>query len=755
MSRRFVALLVCAGGVSLGAVGAGCESPVPRPDAPPHEGPYGFAHGCFAMDATDPGSDDTRWLVADASGEEFGFTARAAEDGSRFRLQPTDLGTYLFYDTDGGYLVAVDGQLERHTVLESDVSLTDDGFVSPAEWEILESPDDPDRLQLRHIATGEFLTRTGLDAEASRAAVVALYPQGGCAEFPELTLDAEGDVEPRAFEDGSLYGIADTHSHLLSNFAFGGGGVFHGAPFHRLGVEHALGDCSTYHGSDGRRDLFGWGFDEGDSVDSDALLAAFLAGSTPGFNHDTAGYPEFTEWPNAHASATHQAQYYRWLERAYRAGLRLVVQHATSNEVICDFLVGLRAQSVRYSCNDMVAIDRILAETYNMERYIDAQMGGPGRGWFRIVTTPAEARAVIEEGKMAVILGIEVSNLFDCFVVPREGFPTCDEAFMIAQLDRYYDLGVRVMFPVHKYDNAFSAGDGSRSFIELGNFINSGHDSNFTDVCDPAVNTVFDRGRVDFGGLNQPRAEYAGPPPHDLTGFSDDPIATLVPFLDQLQSPALEGDYCQNAGLTPLGEALIREMMRRSMIIEVDHFPRRSYTRVFELLEASDYPAAGTHGLTNDGRIYALGGVSKTGLGRCQDPTRPGAMADRLRQRVQLIVDNGGYPAEGFGFDLNGFAGAPGPRFGDDSGCSDPQTDPITYPFMSFAGDVTFTEPRVGNRTVDFNTEGFVHIGMLAELIEDARHDGVSDEDLEPLFRSAEAYIRMWERAEARSAALF
>ena len=46
-----------------------------------------------------------------------------------------------------------------------------------------------------------------------------------------------------------------------------------------------------------------------------------------------------------------------------------------------------------------------------------------------------------------------------------------------------------------------------------------------------------------------------------------------------------------------------------------------------------------------------------------------------------------------------------------------------------------------------------VHIGLLPELIEDARRDGVTDADLEPLFRSAEGYLRMWEHAEARAAA--
>jgi hypothetical protein len=39
-------------------------------------------------------------------------------------------------------------------------------------------------------------------------------------------------------------------------------------------------------------------------------------------------------------------------------------------------------------------------------------------------------------------------------------------------------------------------------------------------------------------------------------------------------------------------------------------------------------------------------------------------MVERLTDRIDIIEANGGYPAEGFGFDLNGFAGAPGPRFG-------------------------------------------------------------------------------------------
>ncbi|MCA9696053.1 MAG: hypothetical protein KC431_00925, partial [Myxococcales bacterium] len=438
---------------------------------------------------------------------------------------------------------------------------------------------------------------------------------------------------------------------------------------------------------------------------------------------------------------------------AYLAGLRLEVLHATTNSAICHFMVGEELQPTRYACDDMVAVDRILDEAYVMERYIDAQFGGPGLGWFRIVQTPAEAREVIAAGKMAVVLGIETSDLFNCRITPWPGDQACDLAYVQEQLDYYQSLGVRAIFPVHKYDNAFTPGDGNRAFIELGNFLNSGYWSNYTENCPPEVTDGFDKGDIFFGGLNMPRDQFISEPDFDFSQYPDAPVNTASLFLNQLFEPPLVGNYCQNAVMTPLGEELMAEMMARGMIIEVDHLPKWSYKRAYELLEAADYPAAGTHGRNFDGKIYELGGISTVGFGRCHDANNPGASVQGFIDKIQFITDHGGYPAEGFGFDLNGFAGAPGPRFAEGK-CGSPQENPVTYPFSSYAGDVEFTTPVVGNRELDFNQEGMVHIGLMPELIEDARHDGLSDEDLEPLFRSAEAYIRMWERAEERAGAL-
>ncbi|MCB9550040.1 MAG: hypothetical protein H6706_29880 [Myxococcales bacterium] len=724
--------------------------PVERPPAPANEGIYAFAHGCVTMDVATFGDADIRFIRA--AGETFAFDGADATEAARFRLQPTDLGTFLLYDAERRYLTAETSEAGEVTFprvdhLESDISLVDDSYRSTGEWTLEVSAHDPTRFQLRQYATGRLLTVGGLDDALDDAAIVTLYPSEGCADFPELTIDAAGSPGVTTWPDGDVYGIVETHGHLLTNFAFGGGGIFHGAPFHRLGVEHALASCEPFHEADGRRDVVGYALD-GD-LDPEGLIASLAQGRAPEFSHHADGYPTFTDWPNTWNSLTHQAMYYRWLERAWLGGLRLFVQHATGNSVLCELVTGAGWQRVRYDCNDMVSVDRQIAEARNMERYIDAQAGGPGKGFFRIVESPAEARAVIAEGKLAVLLGIEISNVFDCFVTPREGFPTCTPELLREKLDRYHGLGVRAVFPVHKYDNGFSAGDGHRGIIEIGNLINSGHWSNFTLDC-PGVPITFDKGDVQFGGANQPREDYLSPPPNDTSRFVNNPIATLLPFAGTLQEPPLRGAYCQNAGLTALGETLLEELMDRGMIVEVDHLPQRSAERAYALLGERAYPPAATHGNNKGGLTYALGGISNGSLGRCADAADPQAMVRGLLGRVGLIAAQGGYPAEGFGFDLNGLAHGPRPRFGDDARCGQPQENPVQYPFTSVAGDVTFTEPRLGEKDVDFNTQGMLHIGLLPELIEDARRGGATDADLEPLFRSAEGYLRMWELAERR-----
>lgn len=738
-------------------------SVVPPPAPPPipadADSVFAVANACYAI-----AMDSEAAFLAPAAEDQVADSSPGLVDSrdqaGRFLLRPTDLGKYMLYAQDRTYLTSNGEFLASSLALDSDTTLVDGDVViedrkqSEGEWLLKAAPDG--MFVLQHILSSRYIGAQGDMTDEASAANLSFLQETGCADFPELTVDASGEITMTQFEDGDVFGFVDTHSHLFSNLAFGGGGQFHGAPFHPLGVEHALPNCELSHGEAGRRDFIGIAFNGGLS-NLDGLFPVFLTGEFPDDDHITNGYPDFTDWPNAPSSGTHQMQYYKWIERAYLSGLRLMVQHVTTNQVLCQLTVGLGTQPLRDSCNDMVTADRIIEAAYDMERYIDAQSGGPGEGWFRIALTPAEAREHIIAGKMAVVLGIETSDIFDCYLVPFGEFGRCTEADVVAKLDEYYDKGVRALFPVHKFDNDFSAGDGDRNVGVTGSFFHTGHFSNFI-PCPEELLTFpggFDNGGLNLAALNMPRDVYDSPPPIDMSGFDADPLAALLPNLGLLGGGPLEGQFCQNHGLTDLGEFLINEMMKRGMILEVDHLPRKSYKRAYEILEENDYPAAGTHGRNNNGRLYALGGVSSGGFGRCRSGSTPGTMDNRFQDRIQLMRDMDAYPAEGFSFDLNGFAGAPGPRFGDRAGCGDPQTDDgITYPFTSYGGDITLEQPSVANRTLDFNTEGMVHLGLVAELIEDVRRDGATDEELEPLFRSAEGYLRMWEKSVERSGSI-
>ena len=112
-------------------------------------------------------------------------------------------------------------------------------------------------------------------------------------------------------------------------------------------------------------------------------------------------------------------------------------------------------------------------DTRKLERYIDAQYGGPGRGWYRVVTDPFEAREVINAGKMAVVMGIETSVVFGCTM--KLDKPACNTTTINRQINEVHAMGVRQMELVNKFDNALAgvAGDSGTiaPFVNLANFL--------------------------------------------------------------------------------------------------------------------------------------------------------------------------------------------------------------------------------------------------------------------------------------------
>jgi hypothetical protein len=70
----------------------------------------------------------------------------------------------------------------------------------------------------------------------------------------------------------------------------------------------------------------------------------------------------------------------------------------------------------------------------------------------------------------------------------------------------------------------------------------------------------------------------------------------------------------------------------------------------------------------------------------------------------------------------------------------------VMYPF-ELPGFGKFQKQETGQKTFDFNVDGLAHVGLLPDMIADLKQIGLSDDDLRPLFRSAEGYIKVWERA--------
>ncbi|KAA1174358.1 hypothetical protein FWJ25_08965 [Marinobacter salinexigens] len=561
----------------------------------------------------------------------------------------------------------------------------------------------------------------------------------GCASYPEAELSADvlDDKGPANYlkevdrfrnvqgvDQDDVFGFVDTHSHI-SAYEFIGGRINYGAPFHRFGVTHALKDCEANHGP--------WG------------ATGFIELATTGIGlHDTQGWPSFNDWPRYNSLQHHQS-YYRWLERAHLAGMKILVNHLVHNEVLC--AINPQKQN---DCDPMEAILLQIQRMYEMQDYIDAQHGGPGEGWFRIVTSPGQAREVIGDGKLAVVLGIEMSKVFRCGEF--QGVAECTREEIVARLDQMYQLGVRNIFPVHKFDNAFgghlpdlSTGIGIGAILYGGNLLETGHPVEFEQCPEEVEYSGYEPDQnadlQPFGLVDQLlyQIDYLG------ERFPETPeeLAALDPRrgTDQL---------CNRRGLSDLGDFLIQELIRRKMMIETDHISRKAAARILALTEPLNYPVINSHGgwggteALRD-RIAAQGGITASFGGTRGDwVDKLSRDGNRPRSDAFMVGPFGG---SGFASDVNGIA-----QLASNPGT--PEQESELYPFTSIDGRVRFDKQVTGDRAFGlYDGRGVAHYGLYPDQIADMirnsdRSESKVSDAVNQLFTSAEAYLRMWERIE-------
>jgi len=599
--------------------------------------------------------------------------------GQRVYFKPTDLGQYLLYTTDARFLV--------------------NGGTAAA-------PSDATIWTSRQRKHGMSFTNAGQPLVMAGKHTFRLTRTTGCTAYPEAGVDVSGRPHAGVTPYQEVRGYVDAHTHGMA-FEFLGGDAHCGKPWDRFGAPYALVDCPDHMVTGG----YG------------GVLEDALSGKA---HHDPLGWPTFKDWP-APDSLTHEGTYYKWLERSWRGGQRIFVNLLVENNQLC-MIYPIK----RNSCDDMDSIRLQAHDMYKMQDYIDAQFGGPGKGFYRIVRNPFQARKVINAGKMAVVMGIETSVPFGCHV--KVDVPTCSISDIDRQLDEVRKLGVRQMELVNKFDNALAgvAGDTGEvgTLVNTANFLETG---SFWDMrhCEPADGQSHDKDQIATPGID-PEQQDA------LFGA----IAGLgLPKIALPLYPA--PDHCNSRGLTTLGEHTIKALAQRHMIFDPDHMSVKARASSLDTIDRLGYSGVvSSHSWSTPDaypRIYQEGGFITPYAG---DST---GFVDKWRAHVGW-ADPRYYWGIGYGADMNGLGAQGNPR-------GPSVANPVTYPFKGIEG-ATIRRQTAGQRVWDINTDGVAQYGLYPDWIEDvskvagAQNAADGRDILEDISRGPEAYLQMWERAE-------
>jgi hypothetical protein len=628
---------------------------------------YSIAGGCHS-------------LAPAAGGEAIGAA-------SRLRLQATRLGSYLLYLPNERFLAADGGDVGTATQPSpaADWTVADAGegsfTLSPAS--------DPDSLLAFSGGGLSLVSRSGAGVKSR----FAFVPATGCATYPEAELNVTGKPANGRTSYGEVQGLLDGHMHWM-NFEYLGGRFHCGRPWDPYGIPGALPDCSSVEGPLGAA----------------APIQNFLNYGNPVSPHDTTGWPKLTEW--GRHNLTYEGTYWRWVERAWMAGLRLIVMPVNENRELCQLMVN-RSNP----CDEMSTALKELDDIYALQDYADAQAGGPGEGFFQIVTNPFQARRVINQGKMAVVLEVEISEPFNC----RGALPSsCSTEIIDEGLDELYARGVRSSLLLNKFDNPltgvrFDSGP-------IGVLINVANRDSFGSFWDAET--------------------CKGPEADNTIETVLPPVSSLLyTLITQLGLPggALPAyppaPHCNKRGLTDLGEHMVGRMMDMGMIVNPDHESQAGVDETITLAEERGYSGViSPHGWMdprNWPRIFQLGGMAFPGAGSAE------GFVDAWRTYRPKGTPY--YSGWGYGADLGGLAtqGAPAPEGSPES---------VTYPFKSLDGQTTIGRQVTGERTFDYSKEGVAHYGLYADWYEELRKTG-GEALAQDMLRGPEAYLQMWERA--------
>lgn len=360
--------------------------------------------------------------------------------------------------------------------------------------------------------------------------------------------------------DAPVWGVADTHAHPMHQEGFGGA-LIAGKPNTPLAETYSNALCDQKHSSLG----------------AGVSNKLFILGADA---HFAKGWPDFYEFPRFN-SKTHQQQHIEFLKRAWQGGLRIYCALAINNMYVPSLALGPGTDG------------RAFDDESSLKRQIQAitEMVNQNYQWMGIAKTPREARKLILEGKLAVVLGIETDNLGNFKTASYNWndaqFPVNKPLVALDQfnadqllenkLNEYYIDGVRQITPIHYITGVFGGAAVFRGEL--------------------AANQMTFNNNISVKSGIDKRIPYSLYSDYTTLLVASNPLLTKAGYEQRIlkQSGGTEISTINASRITPIGVKLITKMMTKGFIIDSEHMGYDTKDDLFDLAASRNYPVISSH----------------------------------------------------------------------------------------------------------------------------------------------------------------
>eukprot|EP00004_Rigifila_ramosa_P027560 TRINITY_DN902_c0_g1_i1.p1 TRINITY_DN902_c0_g1~~TRINITY_DN902_c0_g1_i1.p1 ORF type:complete len:556 (-),score=126.47 TRINITY_DN902_c0_g1_i1:414-2081(-) len=501
-----------------------------------------------------------------------------------------------------------------------------------------------------------------------------------------------------------LTGFIDFHIHQMAEYAFGGAWFPRGKDgwldTHKGPIDVALAPCSGNEGDDAElHDHATVSRGVWSPMPISTIIGAITARGTTGDTgrHGTKRYgyspddslsfgtESLLGWPRWDTTA-HQQAWEGHLREAWEKGLSVYMMSAVDFNGLCRFMP-IRNRRPGLDCSYMNSINYQIAKAHEFVAE---------RDWVEIALSPDDVRRINAEGKLAMVLHIEVSDLF------RDD-DTNEIGNWREKLDWYYDQGVRSIMILHQLNNHFGGAAQHNAMFSVfqcarpeGCFELDEEGFNMkglTDVGIELVNAMIDKQMlIDIAHLSHRAIE-------DVYNISASRNFYPV-YISHTHPWSMMNDKTQE-----------KENPARDWLLS---FVKRS---------------GGLIGL----RTFNMGTNEFNGTVVPNDCDGSSKSFAQVYQYVTVSLDM----EVGTGIDVNGFISQTRPRFGNGNETCNAYGDREKAKAQQL---LQKNETKLGTA---FDYAGLGHVGLLPDLLSDMQQFGVS---LSHIRRSADSFVKMWDR---------